>query len=58
MGAVDTETKELRMDIMVNRNANNLKIFIKNHIIPGINIIHSFLDSDDSVYTHEEYNHG
>ena len=49
---------------MVNRNANHLKIFITNHIIPGINIIHdgwraySFLDSDDSVYIHEEYNHG
>ena len=64
MGAVDTETKELRMYIMVNRNGNNLKIFITNHIIPGTNIIHdgrraySFLDSNDSVYTHEDYNHG
>ena len=64
VGALDTETKELRMDIMVHRNANNLKIFITNHIIPGTNIIHDgwrgyfFLDSDDSVYTHEEYNHG
>ena len=64
MGAVDTETKELRMDIMVNRNANYFKIFITNHIIiPGTNIIHdgwraySLLDSHDSVYIHEEYNH-
>jgi len=49
---------------MTNRNAENLKIFITNHIIPGTNIIHdgwraySFLDSEDSVYTHEEFNHG
>ena len=63
VGAVDTDTKELRMDIMSNRNSSNLKIFITNHIIPGTNIIHdgwrgyAFLNSDNSVYTNEEYNH-
>ena len=34
-GSIDTDTKELKMDNMGNRNSNNLKIFITNHIIPG-----------------------
>ena len=62
VGALDTETNELRLDIVKERTSENLKTFVYNHIIPGTLIVHdgwrsySFLDDDDSVYTHEEYN--
>ena len=49
---------------MPKRNYNNLEIFVKNHIEPGTSIVtdgwtgYSFLDSDNSVWPHEIYNHG
>ena len=60
---MDTETNELRLDVVKERTTENLKTFVYNHIIPGTLIVHdgwrsySFLDDDDSVFTHEEYNH-
>ena len=64
VGAIDTETKELRLDVIKERNSTNLKIFINNHVEPGTHIVHdswraySFLDGEDSIYTHETLNHG
>ena len=49
---------------MTQRSSENIKIFIKNHIIPGTNITHDgwgeymCLDDDDSVWTHETHNNG
>ena len=63
VGAVDTETKELLLDVIKERNSTNLKIFINSHVEPGIHIVHdgwraySFLNGDDSIYTHETFNH-
>ena len=63
VGAIDTETKELRLDIIKERNSTNLKIFINNHVESGTYIVHdgwraySFLDGEDSVYTHKTFNH-
>ena len=62
--AINTKNKNVRLDILLTRNANALKIFVNNHIIPGTNITHygwvgySFLDDKDSVLTHESHNHG
>ena len=64
VGAVDTNTKQICLDIINERNSANLKIFVYNHIVPGTHIIHDgwsgyiFLNDDDSVYTEEEHNHG
>ena len=62
--AVDTETKDLHLDVIKERNSTNLKIFINNHVEPGTHIVHdgwqaySFLGREDSVYTLETFNHG
>ena len=64
VGGIDTTTKNVRSDAISERNSNNLKIFVFNHINPGTNITHdgwsgyNFLDGDDSVWTHEVLNHG
>ena len=63
MRAIDTTSKNIRLDVLPQRNAENIKIFIQNHIIPGTNITHdgwlgyNCLD-DDCVWTHETHNHG
>lgn len=64
VGEIDPESKDIRLDVINERNQTNLKTFFYNHIIPGTHVVHdgwsayAFLDSDDSVYTHEEHNHG
>ena len=64
VGGIYATSKALRMDIIPERNATNLEIFVKNHIEPGSNINHegwmgySFLDNDNSVWTHETHMHG
>ena len=63
-GCIDTTTKAVRIDVIPSRNAQNIKIFVQNHILPGSHITHdgwagySFLDNnDESVWTHETHNH-
>ena len=62
VGALDTDTKEVRFDIIKERNAANLKILVFNHIEAGSHIVqdgwpdYNFLDGNDSVYTHETHN--
>lgn len=64
VGGIYATSKALRMDIIPERNATNLEIFVKNHIEPGSNINHegwmgySFLDNDNSVWTHKTHMHG
>ena len=64
VGAIDTTTKNVRLDYLPERNGHNLKIFVNNHILPGTNLTHdgwqgyNFLDNEDSVWTHETHNHG
>ena len=54
-GAIDTRHKHIRLDVLPARNADNLKTFVKNHIIPCSNITnegwlrHSLIDDEDSV---------
>ena len=61
---MNTETNELRLDIVNERTSENLKIFAYNHIETGTLIVHdgwrsySFFDENDFVYRHEENNHG
>ena len=63
-GAIDTTNKNIRLDVLPQRNSENIKIFIKNHVIPGTNVTHDgwggyiCLDDNDSVWTHETHNHG
>ena len=53
VGAIDVTTKEIRLDVIYERNMSNLNIFIQNHIEPGSNIIHDgwkrcrFLENDN-----------
>jgi len=62
-GGIDTTTKAVRLDIILTRNSHNLEIFVKNPIEPGSNIIYdgwsgyAFLDSINSVWTHETHVH-
>ena len=64
VGAIDPESKDIRLDVINKRNQTNLKTFVYNHIIPGTHVVHdgwssyTFLDYDDSLYTQEEHNHG
>ena len=64
VGGIDTTSKALRLDIIPERNATNLAIFVKNHIEPGSNITYdgwrgySFLNNDISFWTHEIHIHG
>ena len=59
IGAKETKSSKLRIDIMKERTEANLKKFVVNHIEPGTKITHddwssySFLDDDDSVWDHE-----
>ena len=60
-GAIDSNTKAVRIDIIPKRNRQTLKIFFQNHIILGTHITHdswaaySFLDDEDSVWTDESH---
>jgi hypothetical protein len=64
VGAIETISKKIRLDVLPTRDADSLKIFLNNHILPGTNITHdgwagyNFLDAEDSVWTHEVHNHG
>lgn len=48
---------------MTIRNSTNLEIFVKNHVEAGTTIVtdgwaeYFFLESDNSVWPHEIYNH-
>lgn len=63
LGAIDTTTKAIRLDVISERNITALKNFVKNHIEPGINITYdglagySFLFDDDSVWANETHLH-
>ena len=63
VGALETKSKKLRMDIINERNEENLKIFISNHIAPGTHIVtdgwptYDFLDGYDSFWTSEKHLH-
>ncbi len=62
MGAVDTSLKSIRLDIIRERNGNNLSIFVYNHFREGTHFTHdgwggyNFLNNDIN-YTHETHNH-
>lgn len=65
VGAIETKSRKMRFDFMKERNSDNLKIFVQNHIEPGTHITHdgwagyNFLeDPDESVWTHEIHIHG
>ena len=64
IGAIETDSRKLRLDIIPERNSNNIKTFILNHIEAGTKIItdgwqgYSFLDAYDSVWEHETHTHG
>lgn len=65
VGAKETDSNRLRLDVIKERNGANLKIFVTNHIAPGTKIVtdgwlgYSFLDDDDnSVWEHEIHHHG
>lgn len=59
-----SKTVRLYIDIVPERNSINLKYFVENHIEPGNNISHkgwprySFLNDNDSIWTHEVHIHG
>lgn len=64
VGVIDTTNKNVRLDILPQRNRDNLKFFVQNPIIPGNTITHdgwlgyNFLVSEDSVWPHQSHNHG
>ena len=64
VGAYESDTFNIRLDVINEQNAINLKKFTLNHIEPGTSITHdgwswySFLNDDDSVWDHEIHNHG
>ena len=64
VGAIETISRKIRIDILPERNSLNLEIFVKNHILPGTTIVtdgwagYNFLDNEESVWPHEIYNHG
>lgn len=59
LGTIDTTSKECRLDIVPDWKKETFKTFIFNHIIPEIHMLkdslaaYSFMDDDDSVYTHK-----
>ena len=64
IGAKEPSSNKLQIDVMKTRNSHNLEIFVNNHVEAGTTIVtdgwsgYSFLDSDNSVWSHEIYNHG
>ena len=64
IGAKETSANKLRIDVMKTRNSHNLEIFVNNHVEAGTTILtdgwsgYSFLDSDNSVWPNDIYNHG
>lgn len=63
VGGVDTKLKNIRLDIIRQRNTTNLAIFVNNHFREGTHFTHdgwsgyNFLDNNIN-YTHETHNHG
>lgn len=63
VGAIESRSKKLRIDVINVRNEENIRIFITNHIAPGTHIItdgwpsYNFLDGYESVWKHEIHNH-
>ena len=64
VGEKETSSNKLWIDMMQIKDSSNLEIFVNNHIEAIITILtdgwagYSFLDSDNSVWAHEIYNHG
>ncbi len=64
VGMINAETKEIRLEMVDNRNANTLKNIIEKHVLPGNIVVsdscagYSFLDNINSGYVHHIYNHG
>ena len=62
IGGVDTKLKNIRLDIIRERNANNISLFIYNHFREGTHFTHDgwggydFLENDIN-FTHEPHNH-
>lgn len=64
VGAIETESRKKRFDILPNRSSVNLKKFAVNHILPGTHITHdgwrgyNFWGDDELLCTEEIHDHG
>ena len=56
VGTIETVSRKIRIDILPARNAQNLEIFVKSHILPGTTIVtdgwagYNFLENDELVW--------
>ena len=63
IGVRNNKTGNIRVDLYKTRNENNMKNFINNHIKINNNIVtdgwasYDFIDSPNSIYTHERFVH-
>ena len=63
IGLLNTETKDLRIEVVIDRREETLKTIIENHIGKGNYIIsdackgYAFLNAPNSGYEHHIYNH-
>lgn len=63
VGGVDTNLKNIRLDILRQRNAENIETFVLNHFREGTHFTHdgwsgyNFFNNNIN-YTHEIHNHG
>ena len=64
LGIIDTESKDFRIEPVLNRDAETLKQFITRYVAKGNFIItdgwagYDFLDINDSGYTRKKHAHG
>ena len=59
---IEPDSRKTRFDIINNKNANNLRIFLLNHVEAGTVTdgwsAYGFLDGDESYWEQESHNHG
>ena len=63
VGYIEPDTRNTRFDIINNRNANNLRIFLLNHVSGTLVITdgwwaYGFLDGNESYWEQESHNKG
>ena len=64
VGIIDNKNKAKRFDVINERNSDNLKLFVTNHVLPSTHITHdnwlayNYLNDINLGYTHESHSLG
>lgn len=63
IGLINTESNNIRLEIVTSRDSDTLKNIIHKHVEPGNYIVtdawpgYNFLEQENNIYIHHGYNH-